>query len=68
MNFGATRKFWFLNKATNEKFYHELNNGDLLVMGENCQQNYLHAILKDSTVKEPRISLTFRFNHPHEQG
>ncbi len=57
---GSTRKFWFMNKETGEKTFYSMSHGDLLVMGPNCQQNYLHAILKESEVKEPRISLTFR--------
>lgn len=60
INLGATRKFWFLNKETGEKTPYSVSNGDLLVMGENCQTNYLHAILKEKEVKEPRISLTYR--------
>ena len=63
MNLGATRKFWFRKKESgSEKFFYEVENGDLLIMGENCQKNYLHAILKEPEVKEPRISLTYRFN------
>ncbi len=61
VNLGATRKFWFLEKATNTKTPWTVNNGDLLVMGPNCQQNYLHAILKEPEVKTPRMSLTFRW-------
>src|SRR4051812_2779256 len=32
LNLGATRKFWFLEKSTGNKFYQEVSNGDLLVM------------------------------------
>lgn len=60
INLGATRKFWFLEKATGNKFFHLVEHGDLLVMGENCQKKYLHAILQEKGVTEPRISLTFR--------
>ncbi len=60
VNLGATRNFWFLEKATGLKTAYEVGNGDLLVMWERCQQNYLHAILKEPAVKTPRISLTFR--------
>jgi len=62
VNVGATRKFWFLRKLDGEKFYHEVSDGDLLVMGDECQSKYLHAILKESEIKQPRISLTFRKN------
>jgi alkylated DNA repair dioxygenase AlkB len=60
INLGATRKFWFLEKGTSNKFYHEVGHGDLLVMGPNCQQKYLHAVLKEKEVTKSRISLTFR--------
>jgi alkylated DNA repair dioxygenase AlkB len=61
INLGATRKFWFRKKEKgSEKFFYEVEDGDLLVMGENCQTNYLHAILKEPEITEPRISLTFR--------
>jgi len=64
VNLGATRKFWFLNKDTGEKSFVEVADGDLLVMTEDCQENYLHAILKEKEVTTPRISLTFRYNFP----
>jgi len=61
INLGATRKFWFRQKVFgSEKFFHNVNDGDLLIMGDNCQANYLHAILKEKEVLKPRISLTFR--------
>lgn len=63
VNLGATRKFWFMNLETKEKFYHELADGDLLIMGPECQKKYLHAILKEKEVTESRISLTFRKNY-----
>lgn len=66
VNLGASRKFWFREKTYNsEKFYKTVNNGDLLIMGEDCQKKYLHAILKEPEVKDPRISLTFRYNYPN---
>lgn len=60
VNLGAGRTFHFLEKATGIKSSVFLENGDLLVMHENCQENYLHAILKEPHITEPRISLTFR--------
>jgi alkylated DNA repair dioxygenase AlkB len=69
VNLGATRKFWFRKKeAGSEKFYHELHSGDLLVMGEDCQVKYLHAILEEKDVKTPRISLTYRYNYDYDIG
>lgn len=60
LNFGATRKFWFLEKETGRKLYCPLSERDLLVMGPNCQENYLHAILPEKEIEDSRISLTFR--------
>lgn len=61
VNLGATRKFWFLNKETGDKKPWAVSNGDLLIMGDQCQKNYLHAILKEKEVTTPRISLTYRW-------
>lgn len=60
INLGATRKFWFLNKETGNKDFYYVEDGDLLKMNAGCQEQYLHAILPEKEIKEPRISLTFR--------
>ncbi len=63
LNFGASRTLHFLSKSETEpkeKISHLLESGDLLVMGKDCQQNWLHAVLPEKEIKEPRISLTFR--------
>lgn len=61
VNLGATRNFWFRKINSDEKpFSYSVSNGDLLVMNAGCQSEYLHAILKEPNVTEPRISLTFR--------
>ena len=64
VNLGAARKFWFRSKEPqSEKFFHIVEHGDLLIMGPDCQSKYLHAILKEKEVVDPRISLTFRYNN-----
>lgn len=61
INLGATRKFWLQEKRENgAKWNIPLSSGDLLFMNENCQENLLHAILKEKEVTGSRISLTFR--------
>lgn len=61
VNLGHARTFWFLKKSTGEKIPYLVEGGDLLVMGPNCQKNYLHAILKEKETTGPRISLTYRW-------
>ncbi len=64
VNLGASRKFWYRAKTPNsEKKFFLLEDGDLLVMGEHCQKNYMHAILQEKAIKTERISLTFRYNY-----
>lgn len=41
-----------------------LESGSLIVMAGETQRNYLHAIAKETGVREPRFSLTFRVNYP----
>jgi len=60
VNLGATRKFWYLNKATGDKDFYSVANGGLLMMNAGFQNEYLHAILPEKQIKDPRISLTFR--------
>jgi alkylated DNA repair dioxygenase AlkB len=61
LNLGASRNFWFMEKETGIKTPYLCESGDLLIMGPNCQKNYLHAILKEKEITESRISLTFRY-------
>ncbi|CAB4219060.1 Alpha-ketoglutarate-dependent dioxygenase AlkB-like [uncultured Caudovirales phage] len=44
-----------------ERIEYFVEHGDLLIMHEDCQENWLHAILKDKSVTEPRLSLTYRW-------
>lgn len=41
-----------------------LESGSMIVMAGETQRNYLHAIAKETAVREPRFSLTFRVNYP----
>ncbi len=60
LNLGESRTFHMKNKLNGENIDYFMENGDLLIMHENCQINWLHAILKEKSVVKPRISLTFR--------
>ena len=60
VSFGATRKFAFKHKRTQEKREMLLQHGQLIVMRGNTQRHWLHAVMKSTKVHEPRVSLTFR--------
>jgi alkylated DNA repair dioxygenase AlkB len=60
ISLGSDRTFHMSHKETREKSSYLLEHGDLFIMLENCQENYLHAVLKEKHITEPRISLTFR--------
>lgn len=59
VSFGATRDFAIRHRQTKEKWVVSLGHGDLLVM-ENMQRDFDHALPKRLKVHEPRINLTFR--------
>ena len=59
VSFGATRDFAIRHRQTKEKWMVSLGHGDLLVM-ENMQRDFDHALPKRLKVHEPRINLTFR--------
>lgn len=62
VSFGACRKFRLRtkDKTKGHDFEYNLGSGDLFHMLEGCQKVYKHCVPKESTVKEPRINLTFR--------
>ncbi len=59
VSFGATRDFAVRHRHSNKKWMVSLGHGDLLVM-EDMQCDFDHALPKRLRVKEPRINLTFR--------
>ncbi len=59
-SFGAERKFSFKHKTTHQKVSLILENGSLLVMKDEIQENWWHRLPKTKLVKTPRINLTFR--------
>jgi alkylated DNA repair dioxygenase AlkB len=58
-SFGADRDFHIRHRETREKWSVNLRHGDVLVM-ENLQRDFDHALPKRMRVDEPRINLTFR--------
>jgi len=62
VSIGAERIFEFKGKDVYAYESHKmlLHNGSLLVMGENCQQRYMHSLPMDPTIADGRINFTFR--------
>ena len=60
LSLGATRKFVFKHKKTQDKVELYLESGQLIVMHGATQKYWKHSITKTKTVHEGRISLTFR--------
>ncbi len=60
LSFGATRSFQLKHKHTQEKIEVALENGSLLIMNMESQQNWVHQLKKEPKIKKARINLTFR--------
>lgn len=65
LSLGVTRLFTFMSKNIGEKITLNLEHGSLLFMGENCQENYTHGMMKEKIETHPlfdktRINITFR--------
>ena len=60
LSLGATRKFVFKHKKTQDKVELYLESGQLIVMHGETQTYWKHTITKTKTVDTGRISLTFR--------
>ena len=60
LSLGATRKFVFKHKKTQDKVELYLESGQLVVMHGDTQTFWKHTITKTKTVDAGRISLTFR--------
>jgi len=60
LSFGAERTFSLRDTEDPSEILNiQLNNGSLLIMGEGCQTQYEHALLPDTSIKNPRINITF---------
>ncbi len=62
VSFGASRDFAIRDRRTQHKWLIRLNHGDVLVM-ENLQEDYEHALPKRLRVETPRVNLTLRSIH-----
>lgn len=59
LSFGSSRTFKVRDRATKTSLNIELEHGSLLIM-ENMQINYEHALPKRTKLNSPRLNLTFR--------
>lgn len=60
LSLGSTRKFKLKNKKSKNVIDIELNNGDLIVMGDKMQDFYWHSVPKTAKNVGIRYNLTFR--------
>lgn len=66
VSLGASRVFQFkprvsdVPRKASDILSVKLDSGSLLVMNDQTQTNWVHRLLKDERVIEPRINLTFR--------
>lgn len=60
LSLGAERKFAFRHKQTKETISLMLPHGSLLVMKDTTQTHWLHRLPPTTTIKRPRVNLTFR--------
>lgn len=61
LSLGASRRFVFKHKITQQKYELTLHHGQLLVMRGQTQNHWLHSLPKMAKVDQPRINLTFRY-------
>jgi len=60
VSLGARRRFAFRHRASGRRWTFDLGEGDLLVMRDDAQSAYEHAVPKTARVLGPRLNLTFR--------
>lgn len=60
LSLGTVREFAFRENETRGVYSLDLAHGSLLVMGEGCQENYMHSLPKNPKYKTGRINITFR--------
>jgi alkylated DNA repair dioxygenase AlkB len=63
ISLGATRRFVLRPRRGRETDPHayDLGHGSLLIMGGTCQRQYHHGVPKQPSVRDERVSLTFRW-------
>jgi alkylated DNA repair dioxygenase AlkB len=60
ISLGARRTFTLRHRASRQRWSWGLGEGDLLVMRDDAQSDYAHAVPKTTRPVGPRMNLTFR--------
>jgi len=60
LSLGEERKFSLRHLESQKELHIALKNGSLIIMGDNTQNLYEHALLKNPIYKNGRINITFR--------
>ncbi|HEY6811466.1 MAG TPA: alpha-ketoglutarate-dependent dioxygenase AlkB [Propionibacteriaceae bacterium] len=60
ISLGDRRRFVLRHRSTGARWSWDLGHGDLLVMRDESQSDYAHAVPKTSRPAGPRMNLTFR--------
>ena len=64
ISLGARRRFALRHRSSGQRWTWELGEGDLLVMSNESQSDYAHAVPKTARAVGPRMNLTFRLFSP----
>jgi alkylated DNA repair dioxygenase AlkB len=64
ISLGARRRFVLRHRVSQERWSWDLGAGDLLVMRDESQRDYAHAVPRTARRVGPRMNLTFREFHP----
>lgn len=59
LSLGSTRRFLVRPKAGGKSTVFHVENGDLIVMGGRCQQDWVHMVPKETRSAGARISVNF---------
>jgi alkylated DNA repair dioxygenase AlkB len=63
ISLGARRRFVLRHRVSRQSWSWDLGEGDLLVMRDESQRDYAHAVPKTARPVKPRMNLTFREFH-----
>lgn len=63
ISLGIPRTFQYIGNDSDEKLSIVLNNGSLLFMGDNCQENYKHGMKKEDLSKLSSIDILTKYNN-----